>query len=353
MSYDLAVNLPLRAAPAARLRDALANLPVDTSLLGYPAAEGSLAVREAIAAWLRRHHGFSAVDPRRLVLTNGARHALVLALAQSCAPGDALLMEELTYAGYRQAVIAHGARPVPVAIDGEGMLPDALEAAARRTGARVAYVHPTLHNPTTATMSPARREAIVDVARRNHLTLIEGDVYGALRTHDDTHLPALADLAPERVLHAGGIGKILGPGLRIGWLLSPDDTIHHHVAESIRVDTDGLPALLPAIVGGWMADGTADALLDALIEAIRERHAQAREALGPALQTAGGLHAWLPHPDADGAYARALAAGVRVTPPVPLNADDTKAGRGLRLCLAAEESPERLAQALQILATLL
>jgi DNA-binding transcriptional MocR family regulator len=352
MSYDLAVNLPLRAAPTARLREALASFPLDDGLLGYPAAEGSLAVREAIAGWMRRHSGFVAVDPRLVLLTVGARHGLVLALEETCAPGDTLLMEDLTFHGFRHGVLAHGVSPAGVAMDHEGMRPDALEDAIRRTGARAAYIQPTLHNPTTATMGLARREAIVEVARRHDLTLIEGDVYAAMGWQGSDPLPALGDLAPERVLHAGGMGKVLGPGLRIGWLLAPDEATHHRLTESLRLATDGLAPLLPAIVGGWMADGTADGLLGTLASSMRDRNVLAREILGEGLRTAGGMHAWLPRDDADAAYERARAAGVLVTPPVPLNAEGGP-GRGLRICLGAEEGPARLEQGLATLASVL
>jgi DNA-binding transcriptional MocR family regulator len=352
MSYDLAVNLPLRAAPTARLREALASFPLDDGLLGYPAPEGGLAVREAIAGWMRRHNGFMAVDPRRLLLTVGARHGLVLALEEACAPGDTLLMEETTFHGFRLGVLAHGVRPAAVAVDDEGMRPDALDDAVRRTGARVVYVQPTLHNPTTATMSLGRREAIVAVARQHGLTLIEGDVYAALRWQDEDPLPALADLAPGHVLHAGGMGKVLGPGLRMGWLLAPDDASHQRITESLRLATDGLPPLLPAIVGGWMADGTADGLLDTLAVSMRDRNVLARQILGEGLRTGGGMHAWLPRDDADAVYERARNAGVLVTPPVPFNAEGGP-GRGLRVCLGAEEGPVRLEQALATLASVL
>lgn len=352
MSYDLAVNLPLRAAPTARLREALADFPLDDGLLGYPAPEGGLTVREAIAGWMRRHSGFTAVDPRRLLLTIGARHGLVLALEEACSPGDTLLMEDLTFHGFRLGVLAHGVVPAPVAMDDEGMRPDALEEAVRRTGARAVYVQPTLHNPTTATMSLARREAIVAVARQHDLTLIEGDVYAALGWQGAEALPALGELAPERVLHAGGMGKVLGPGLRIGWLLAPDDAAHRRLTESLQLSTDGLAPFLPAIVAGWMADGTADGLLDTLAASMRDRNVLAREILGASLRTNGGMHTWLPREDADAVYERARNAGVLVTPPVPFNAGGG-AGRGLRVCLGAEEGPGRLEQGLAALAAVL
>nr|WP_063572774.1 PLP-dependent aminotransferase family protein [Luteibacter rhizovicinus] len=347
--YDLAVNLPLRDATAERLAAALAVFPVNPALLAYPSMEGSLGTREAIAGWMRRRCGHVVVDPRRLIVTLGARHALSLALDEACAPGDTLLVESSTYHGFRASAEARGIHVAGVGMDSDGMLPAELERLADTTGARCLYVQPTLQNPTTSTMPLARRRDIATVAMSRDLTIIEGDVYSPLAWHDRDELPPLAELAPDRCLHAGGIGKVLGPGLRVGWLLLPDDASHQRAASTIRLATDGLPALFPSVVAGWMADGTADELLATLAGRMVERNRLARAILGGDLVTANGLHAWLPCGNAPEIEARALARGVRVTPSKPLAADGEHAV-GLRLCLGAEEDIDRLEAALRIVA---
>ena len=349
-SYDLGVNLPLRTAVAERLAVALATFPVGPDLLAYPSMEGSLGVREAVAGWMRRRCGHVVVDPRRLVLTLGARHALSLALDEACFACDTLLVESSTYHGFRASAEARGIRVVGVGMDGDGMLPGELDRLAETTGARSVYLQPTLQNPTTATMPLERRRDIAAVATARDLTVIEGDVYSPLAWHKRDALPPLADLVPDRCLHAGGIGKVLGPGLRVGWLLLPDDASHERAASAIRLATDGIPALLPSIVAGWMADGTADTLLAHLAESMVERNRLARSIIGVDLVTADGLHVWLPHKEATGLEARALAQGVRLTPSKPLAADGEHA-TGVRMCLAAEEDVARLDEALRIVAS--
>lgn len=349
--FDLAVNLPLRAATAERLASALASFPVDPGLLAYPSMEGSLGVREAIAGWMRRRCGHLVVDPRRLVLTLGARHALSLALDEACFACDTILVEASTYHGFRAIAEARGMAIAGVGMDRDGMLPAELERMAAATGARCVYIQPTLQNPTTATMPLSRRREIAAVATQRDLTIIEGDVYSALAWHGGDDLPPLADLVPDRCLHAGGIGKVLGPGLRVGWLLLPDDASHERATTSIRLATDGLPALFPAIVAGWMANGVADELLAELAGQMVERNRLARAVLGVDLVTANGLHAWLPEANAPAIEERAAARGVRLTPSRPLAADGEHAV-GLRLCLGAEEDMGRLETALRIVAEL-
>ena len=103
-----------------------------------------------------------------------------------------------------------------VEIDAEGMLPqalaDALGSVAPSDGKAV-YLSPTLHNPTTATMSLERRQAIVEICRKAGAWIIEDGVYAAAFPD----LPELSALAPDISLHVNGLSKSLGPGLLIGW----------------------------------------------------------------------------------------------------------------------------------------
>lgn len=344
--YDLAVNLPLRAPATARLTEAFGRFLIEARMLGYPLPGGDPAVLAALGEWMTRHGGHRHVAPRHLVLTLGARHALSLALDATCRPGDILLMEALTYHGFHRAATARGIKAVSVAMDEHGMRADALEEAAQASGARTVYVQPTLHNPTTITMPPQRREAIAAVATKRGLTIIEGDVYSPLLR--DAAVP-LADLVPERCYHAGGIGKVLGPGLRIGWLRCPGMVAREGAAAVLADATDGLPAFLPAIVAGWITDGTADALLEDLRTALDERNAIARTMLGAGLMTGDGMHAWLPCESPQAWATRAAEAGVGVT----VGSDVAQGhARGLRISLTAEEDGRRLEEALRIVAGL-
>ena len=120
--------------------------------------------------------------------------------------------EELTYPGLL-SVLAHlHLRPVGVAIDGQGMLPEAFRAACRQHRPKVLYCNPTLHNPTTATLSLERRRALVEIARTHGVAIIEDDAYGALPKHP---LAPLAALGPDVVYHVAGLAKCLAPALRI------------------------------------------------------------------------------------------------------------------------------------------
>lgn len=344
-TFDLAVNLPPRSPAAAFLTDRLAGAALRSDDLAYPDPAGAFATRESVTRWLARHAGVESPDPRRMTLTLGARHALGLALARSIAGRPLrVAVEAHTYQGFRAIAQASGVACVDVAMDARGMCPDALEDTVRRTGARVVYVQPALQNPTTATLPLDRRREIVALARDRDLTLIEGDVYAPL---GEAPMPALASLAPERTFHAGGIGKVLGPGLRLGWLLHPDEATQVSTAARLQREHDGLPGFWPGLIARSMDDGTLDAYLRALRPLLADRVALARRVIGGDLVAVpGGLHAWLPHPDARGLADRLAARGVSVAPPQGLVAAGSSAG-GVRLALGAEQDMERLEAALR------
>ena len=126
-----------------------------TQLLGYVPPPGHLRHRQAIAAWLAQLG--VPVKPERLALTAGAQHGMVTALAAVTRPGDTVLVEELTYSGMKQVAQLLHVKVRGVAIDAEGLRPDALDATCRTARARVLYCMPRLQNPMSAVMSDKRR----------------------------------------------------------------------------------------------------------------------------------------------------------------------------------------------------
>ena len=127
-------------------------------------------------------------------MCSGSQHGLVALLAMLVHEGDVLLVEELTYPGLKAIAGLLRLRLHAVAIDGEGLVPEALNEASRTSRSKVLYCVPTIQNPTAATMSAKRRSAIAAVVRRHGLTLIEDDVHGRLAPDPQ---PPLAALLPE------------------------------------------------------------------------------------------------------------------------------------------------------------
>jgi DNA-binding transcriptional MocR family regulator len=355
------VNLAQNIAPAgpaqARLAEALNRLRRRGDLseaLGYAPAAGFERQRQAGAAWLARAGGLSTADWTRMICTAGAQQALALAFEAVARPGDAILCEASTFHGARALAEHRGYRLKGVAMDEQGLRPEALEAAVRETGARAVYLLPTLQNPTGRIMGAARRSDIVALARKLDLWLIEDDVYGIYAPDAP---PPLAVLAPERTFHVSGVSKSLAPGLRAGFLMVPPGDFFERVLRAVRALAYAPPSFGGMIAGQWIEDGTADQIAAEVRDEVTARMGLARRILGPALETPASLsapHLWLPMAelDAERLAGRALRAGAELTPP---GAPVVEAGleTGVRLCLGAARDREDLERGLHIVAAAL
>lgn len=351
---DLTMNTPPDRAFRDALRVTLADpgLARPDDLLDYTPRAGLLRHRAAAARWLARSG--VEVPPDRVILTGGAHQALMTVLAALCRPGSVVLAETLAYAGLRGMAATLGLQLEPVTLDGEGIRPDALDAAARHSGARVLVVNPTLHNPTTSTWSEDRRRAIVEVARRHDLVLVEDDVYGLLK---EPRPPSLWSLAPERTMHVTSASKTLAPGLRLGILAAPERLYQPLADTKYDLLLAGVP-LVAEIFSRWLDEGTADRLL-----ARQRREAAARHSIAGALLDLPGpppdpaaFHLWLPLPApwrTGDFVAAAATAAVAVAPGQAFATGRSHAPHAVRLSLSAPPTQEALRTALGRLAPLL
>ncbi len=360
---DMTMNQPpLPDAPELldRVRQGLAQamLRIDPqSLLRYPdtatAAGGLEEDRAAGAHWLSRRLGApdAGLDTSRVVVCPGTQSALLALLSMLTRPGDTVCTEALTYPGFRAIAGQLGLRVVGVAMDGDGLDPDALRAAVEAHAPKALYCTPTLHNPTTATLPADRRAAIAAIARDHGLPIIEDDIYGVLPQDAP---PPIATLAPDLTFHVTGLAKCVAPGLRITYVAAPDARQAMRLAAAQRATMLGTPPIPAAVATRWIADGTADALLAAIRAEATVRQRMARDLLPSSAMTAHpeGFHLWLRLPPAwtRGEYAahlrsRGIAAAVSDTfltaGPAP---------EALRICLGAPVTRADCRHMLEILA---
>lgn len=220
----------------------------------YAPNSGFLSHRIAGAAWIARA-GF-VVPPEQVILVNGAQQGISVALAGLCARGETVLAESLTYSGLRAIAGLLGLQLHGVAIDDKGMLPEELEAACDRVvDARVIYLQPTLHNPTTATMPLQRRQQIAEIIRRRGLTLIE-DGAGASVLNGDRP-PALSSLVPERCCYITSVSKSISPSLRLGYIGCAAH-LHERIASTFQAMSLAVSPLVAEMVTGMIDGGMAE-----------------------------------------------------------------------------------------------
>lgn len=351
---DFSRNLPFTGAAAQELAATLAQLGKEPGLADFldRGEERVRAPQLAAAAAFVGRIGLE-VRPQDITLANGGQQGVFSALMAFSRPGDALVVEALTYQPIMAMALHFGLRLAPVAMDGEGVLPDAFEAAVRRSGARLAYLMPTLHTPTTATLGIERRQQIAAIAERRDVTIVEDDVFGFLPRQRPVPIAALA---PSRTVFVTSVSKSMAPGLRVGYVAAPGHLLPA-IETAVAVSSWMPPPLMAEIARRWIVDGTGARLNAAQQAHAARRQLMARRLLGnrPYLADPDGLHLWLPLPpewQAGSFMAAAFEAGVRV------NAGDLFAAgadkpSAVRLCLSYEVDDRRVEDGLAIIADLL
>lgn len=257
---DLSMNLPpepddpqLLNRMSVGLSEACRDL---VGLLRYQGFGGSPADKDAASNWLGRR----ALVPthERLLVTPGAHPALLGILGLLARPGETVLCEAITYPGCRSIAAQLGLTLVGLAMDEDGVTPDALADACRRHAPKALYLNPTLQNPTTSTIPEARREALAAIARRHRLPIVEDDAYGFIPAHGPAPFAAIA---PDLTWHIAGLAKCIGAGLRCAYVVAPEARQAWPFAAALRAATVMASPLTVAVATRWIEDGTADAIL--------------------------------------------------------------------------------------------
>lgn len=237
---------------------------------------GTDADREAGSTWLTQRLG-QPINIDRILTTNGTQSALLLALLATTRRRRVVAVEELGYYAFRTIATALDVSICAIAMDGDGMLPDALEDAIVKNNIAVVYLQPTVHNPTSHIMSLERRLELINVARRNGLEILEDDVYGFL-PHNAP--PPFGALAPDITWYATGPAKCVAPGLRIGYLIAPSANAAADAFSIVStVTTWHVSPLVGEIAHDWIRRGIMNKIRDAVRAEVVARQAIAARIL--------------------------------------------------------------------------
>ena len=324
---------------------------------GYTNA-GSPEHRAAGAEWIARSG--VAADPARTLVCGGAQHAMTITFASLASPGDLVLTEELTYPGMKALASVLGLRLQGLAMDAGGLLPDAFEAACRRGSPKALYSMPTVHNPTGVVLSRERRAEIARIARHWGVPIVEDDTYAYLCAEAP---PPIAGLLPELSYFLTGTSKNLTAGLRIGYLLAPDDA-GAAAAQLARLEgnvaalTWMAAPLMAEIASRWIRSGQADEMIAwKRREAVARRRLMGRLLAGCVTEShAGSSHVWLPLPRpwrGEDFVDQARLRGVALTAAETFIVGRASAPHAVRVCLGTPPSRRQVEEGLGILAEML
>ena len=290
--------------PSAELypTDELARISADVfrdeggAAISYITVEGLWELREQIAERGRRH-GY-AWDPEEILVTSGARQSLDLVARELLEPGDVAVVESPSFIGMLSSLRSTGARVIGIPVDEHGMDVDALEQVLARHEVKLCGLQTACQNPTGRDLSPERRQRLAELAIERNFFILEDRVYADMRFEGEP-VRSLRELAPSHVIYANSLSKIVGGGLRVGWIAARGPVFERLAA--LKLETDFHTAtLVQHIAARYLASGGYDRQVKSSVPFYRER----RDALMAALERhlagehravtpTGGHHVWV------------------------------------------------------------
>ncbi len=358
---SLATGFPSqRFHPAQEMADLSAQVFADEggAALSYLPAPGLPALREGLAD-LGRRRGF-ATDAAEIIVTSGAQQAIDLTARALLGPRDVVAVESPTFTGSLLALRATGARVIGIPVDEDGLDVEALEQALARHEVRLCALQTTCQNPTGVDLSPERRLRLAELAVERNLFVMEDGAYSDLRFEGERPCP-LRQAAPGHVIYVSSLSKVVGGGLRIGWIAARGP-VHERLAMLKQSADFHTPTLVQHMAARYLDGDAYDRQLAKGLPYYRER----RDALMAALERhlageydaavpRGGHHVWvtLRRPAEERTlYSEAVRNGVSFTPGGAVCAERRKR-TSLRLSFSLvepdelEEGVRRLARALR------
>ncbi|MCB5250283.1 MAG: PLP-dependent aminotransferase family protein [Candidatus Cloacimonadales bacterium] len=202
-----------------------------TDILQYGASEGDNFLKAEIKKWENKDY----LKENEILIVDGATNGIFYFTQTMINPGDVIICEGPSFLGTLVAFEAAGAEVIPVSLDDEGINIEELEELLAKLKAenktvKFIYTIPDFHNPTGVTMSLQRRHDLIKIAIKNSILILEDDPYSQLR-YTGEFIKGLYDIARENynnskvVTVVKSFSKILGPGLRVAYVLADNDLI--------------------------------------------------------------------------------------------------------------------------------
>jgi 2-aminoadipate transaminase len=330
-----------------------------TVALQYGSGQGDPHLREQICEVMRLE-GIEA-GPDDVVVTVGSQQALDLITRIFIDPGDVILAEGPSYVGALGTFAAYQASVVHVAMDDQGLIPEALAEtieSVSRAGRRIKFLYtvPSFQNPAGVTLSASRRHQVREICRRADVLVVEDNPYGLLGFDGDPMRALRAD-DPDGVVYLGSFSKTLAPGFRVGWALAP-----HAVRDKLILAMEAAvlshSSFSQLAVGRYLATQPWREQIKTFRELYRER----RDAMLGSLESlmppscawtrpAGGFFVWMTLPeglDSKAILPRAVAERVAFVPGTGFYADGSGT-RNMRLSYCYPE-PHRIREGVRRLA---
>ena len=256
---------------------------------------------------IRREEGLVLERPQ-IMLSGGASQALDHCCSLFAGSGDSIIVEAPSYHESLLLFKNHGLSAFAIPVDEDGMNTKMLELRLkdlRAQGIKPSFIYtiPTFQNPSGITLSEKRRKSLLKIANEEDVLIIEDDVYCDL-AYEETKIPTLFSLDEEkRVIRFGSFSKIIAPGLRLGWIVGPENIIKRLIKSGLRSMGGGANPLSAIAMAAYCQKGLLEPHIVLLKQVYKERRDVMLAALESSMPTgvswtqpAGGFFVWITLP---------------------------------------------------------
>lgn len=354
-------NPASEAIPVEQIQEAFDHVvhtnPIEILQYGPMAGDAHLA-EQTVERLVKVRH--MPTEGQQILISIGAGQDLGLVPRTLCEPGDEVFMDAYSFTSGINAVRNVGAEAVGIAMDDFGMIPEALEEAAKKGKGKYIYLIPNFQNPTGITMPLERRKAIYAIAAKYNLFIYEDDPYGEIR-FNDTIVPTFKEMdVDNRVIYAGSYSKTLSAGLRVGFLYGPKQAID--AIQALKNNQDGqMPLVTQRVVSRLLDVIDYDAQIkkvstvykkkaDLMMATLRAHGSDKVHFVEPT----GGMFLWLTMPDGvdcDAFFEACMEHKVGIVPGAAFAADGVPAGQSFRFSFTFP-SKEQIVEGMTIVAQL-
>lgn len=246
----------IRLAPTGRLGHAFSGIMKrknNRRYLGYSTVEGNAFYREMLADYLSNTRGLH-VTRDNILTTRGTQMAVFLTSALLLAPGDIVIVAKLGFYEANMIFQHFGASLVQIPVDEEGISVDAIARLCKENRVRMVYVTPGHHYPTTVTLSQQRRRQLLELSEKYGFIILEDDYEHDFHYHSVLPLPLASADRAGMTIYISSFCKVLAPGLRMGYLVAPQNLIDELGRLRQIVDRQG-DAIMEQAVAEMLAEG--------------------------------------------------------------------------------------------------
>ncbi len=328
-------------------------------LMQYGPPQGDPFLQAELATLLKQKRRITVTSDEILV-TVGVTQALALITQVLAGPGDRVLVEQPTYHGFLSILKTQGIQPVGLPLAETGLSMEDLERLIVQHRPRFFYTVPNFHNPTGYCLPPENRRDLLALAARHGLLIVEDDTYGLLSYEAQPPFPLKSEDQAETVIYAGGLSKMLLPGLRTGYIIMPATLRNKLLTHRIAADL-GSPLLPQRALAHFLKKKKLTTHLRRVLPVYKARRDAMLEALARWMppearwtRPSGGFSCWVtlpPDPRLDDLYSTALNQGVAYTPGSAFLAEASPHYQ-LRLCYSTQPV-EGIQESIMVLGTLI